>query len=53
MKAPFNDIVQAIERFIIMIAQFIFIISYAIIYIVSQRTAHRIVGYFNEIYQNI
>ncbi len=38
----------AIERFIIMIAQFIFIVTYAIIYIVSQRTAHRIVGYFEE-----
>ena len=38
----------AVERFIIMIAQFIFIITYAIIYLVSQRTAHRIVGYFEE-----
>ena len=38
----------AIERFIIMIAQFIFIVTYAIIYIISQRTAHRIVGYFEE-----
>ncbi len=38
----------ALERFIIMIAQFIFIITYAIIYLVSQRTAHRIVGYFEE-----
>ena len=38
----------AIERFIIMIAQFIFIITYALIYIISQRTAHRIVGYFEE-----
>ena len=38
----------AIERFIIMIAQFIFILTYAIIYLVSQRTAHRIVGYFEE-----
>ena len=37
-----------IERFIIMIAQFIFIITYGIIYLVSQRTAHRIVGYFEE-----
>ena len=37
-----------IERFIILIAQFIFIITYAIIYLVSQRTAHRIVGYFEE-----
>ena len=38
----------ALERFIIMVAQFIFIITYAIIYLVSQRTAHRIVGYFEE-----
>ena len=37
-----------IERIIILIAQFIFIITYAIIYLVSQRTAHRIVGYFEE-----
>ena len=37
-----------IERFIILIAQFIFIITYAIIYLISQRTAHRIVGYFEE-----
>ena len=38
----------AIERFIIMTAQFIFIITYGIIYLASQRTAHRIVGYFEE-----
>jgi len=38
----------AIERFIIMIAQFVFIITYGIIYLLSQRTAHRIVGYFEE-----
>ena len=38
----------AIERFIIMIAQFLFIITYGIIYLISQRTAHRIVGYFEE-----
>ncbi len=37
-----------LERFIIMIAQFIFIIMYMIIFIISQRTAHRIVGYFEE-----
>ena len=37
-----------IERLIILIAQFIFIITYAIIYLISQRTAHRIVGYFEE-----
>ncbi len=38
----------AFERLIIMIAQFIFIFTYAIIYLISQRTAHRIVGYFEE-----
>ena len=37
-----------IERIIILVAQLIFIFFYAIIYIVSQRTAHRIVGYFEE-----
>ena len=37
-----------IERIIIMITQFIFILMYLIIYILSQRTAHRIVGYFEE-----
>ncbi len=36
------------ERLIILFAQFIFIIMYLIIYIVSQRSAHRIVGYFEE-----
>ena len=37
-----------IERIIIMIAQFIFIIMYLFIYLISQKTAHRIVGYFEE-----
>ena len=37
-----------LERLIIMIAQFIFIMMYMIIFILSQRTAHRIVGYFEE-----
>ena len=37
-----------IERIIIMLAQFIFILMYLIIYLFSQRTAHRIVGYFEE-----
>ena len=37
-----------IERIIIMITQFIFILMYLIIYLSSQRTAHRIVGYFEE-----
>jgi len=38
----------AIERFVIIAAQFIFTVMYSIIYLVSQRTAHRIVGYFEE-----
>ena len=37
-----------IERIIIMIAQFIFILMYLFIYLISQKTAHRIVGYFEE-----
>ena len=37
-----------LERIIILIAQFIFIIMYLFIYLISQRTAHRIVGYFEE-----
>ncbi len=37
-----------IERMIIMVAQFIFILMYLFIYLVSQKTAHRIVGYFEE-----
>ncbi len=37
-----------IERIIIMNAQFIFIIIYLLIYLISQKTAHRIVGYFEE-----
>ena len=37
-----------LERMIIMIAQFIFILMYLLIYLISQKTAHRIVGYFEE-----
>ena len=37
-----------IQRAIIMVAQFIFIVMYLFIYIISSRTAHRIVGYFEE-----
>ena len=36
------------ERFLIMFAQFIFIIFYLVVYVISPRTAHRIVGYFEE-----
>ena len=38
----------AMERFVILIAQFTFIMLYLFIYIISKRTAHRIVGYFEE-----
>jgi len=38
----------SLERFIIIAAQLVFIIMYSIIYLASQRTAHRIVGYFEE-----
>ena len=38
----------SLERFIIIAAQLVFIVMYSIIYLVSQRTAHRIVGYFEE-----
>ena len=37
-----------VERLIIMFAQFIFILMYLFIYLISQKTAHRIVGYFEE-----
>lgn len=36
------------ERLMIMIIQFIFSIVFSIIYLVSPRTAHRVVGYFEE-----
>ena len=38
----------SLERIIIIAAQLVFIVMYSIIYLVSQRTAHRIVGYFEE-----
>ena len=37
-----------IERWVILFAQFIFIVMYLFIYLISKRTAHRIVGYFEE-----
>ena len=47
---PFIKIAKPtfIERLIIMVAQFIFILMYLLIYLISQKTAHRIVGYFEE-----
>ncbi len=37
-----------IERFLVIFAQVIFYISYLILYIVSPKTAHRVVGYLEE-----
>ena len=39
---------SAFERFIIMAGQFIFGAFYTILYIFFKRTAHRMVGYFEE-----
>jgi ubiquinol oxidase len=39
---------NSFERFMIMFVQFTFILFYALLYIISKRTAHRVVGYFEE-----
>ena len=36
------------ERLLVLLAQFIFMIFYAILYTVSYKTAHRLIGYFEE-----
>jgi ubiquinol oxidase len=36
------------ERMVILLAQAVFIIGFSILYLVSARTAHRVVGYFEE-----
>jgi len=36
------------ERLLVLLAQFIFIIFYTILYIISYKTAHRMIGYFEE-----
>jgi ubiquinol oxidase len=36
------------ERLIILLAQAVFIIGFSILYLVSSKTAHRVVGYFEE-----
>ncbi len=36
------------ERTVILIAQGIFLVGFSILYLVSSRTAHRVVGYFEE-----
>jgi len=37
-----------LERFLILIAQWIFYVGFFVLYLVSRRTAHRLVGYFEE-----
>ena len=39
---------NAFERFIIMVAQLLFVVFYAIAYFFFPKTAHRIIGYFEE-----
>ena len=36
------------ERLVILLAQWIFLVLFSILYLVSSRTAHRVVGYFEE-----
>jgi len=37
-----------LERFVILVAQWIFYVGFFLLYLVSRRTAHRLVGYFEE-----
>ena len=36
------------ERFVVLLAQWIFYVGFFLLYLVSSRTAHRVVGYFEE-----
>ena len=38
----------AFERLVVMLAQWVFYIGFFLLYLVSPRTAHRVVGYFEE-----
>ena len=38
----------AFERLVVMLAQWVFYIGFFLLYLVSPRTAHRLVGYFEE-----
>ncbi|MDZ4294478.1 MAG: alternative oxidase, partial [Hydrogenophaga sp.] len=38
----------ALERMLILVAQWVFYIGFFLLYLVSRRTAHRLVGYFEE-----
>ena len=37
-----------LERFVVMAAQWIFYVGFFLLYLISSRTAHRVVGYFEE-----
>lgn len=37
-----------LERFVILVVQWIFYLGFFVLYLVSRRTAHRLVGYFEE-----
>jgi len=36
------------ERLVILLAQWVFLVLYSLLYLISSRTAHRVVGYFEE-----
>jgi ubiquinol oxidase len=36
------------ERLVILLAQWVFLVLFSILYLLSPRTAHRVVGYFEE-----
>ena len=36
------------ERLVILMAQWVFLVLFSILYLVSSKTAHRVVGYFEE-----
>ena len=38
----------AFERLVVLFVQWLFYVGYFLLYLVSQRTAHRVVGYFEE-----
>ena len=38
----------ALERLLVLLAQWVFFVGFFLLYVVSRRTAHRLVGYFEE-----
>ena len=39
---------NALERFVIVVAQVLFFLGFSLLYLIHKRTAHRVVGYFEE-----